>query len=330
MELANPASQRQVATLAALSKDADAEKLNALATDPLYAREVLEKRFSVLDLLDDFPSCSLSLAAYLDLLPPLTPRQYSISSSPYAHPPIPASSTAFAIPASEPQTETDDEPACLTASLTYDVYEGPSYAHPTTHTFHGVASSYLSTLEPSARIRCFVRRTNIPFRLPVDPKTPVIMVAAGTGIAPMRAFIQDRVAIAAARAGGSEAHLGPAILYYGCRSAEEDFLYREELAAWEKLGVVKVRTAFSKKPDAADGRTSHVDERIWEDREELKGLFAEGAKILVCGSAARLGRSTAEACLKIYAEQHPEQTRRQAEEWLMRQKEDRYVSDVFG
>jgi cytochrome P450/NADPH-cytochrome P450 reductase len=145
----------------------------------------------------------------------------------------------------------------------------------------------------------------------------------------MRAFIQDRVAIAEARPGGAEANLGPAILYYGCRCAKEDFLYREELEAWEKLGVVKVRTAFSKQP-GPDGRTGHVDERIWEDREELKGLFADGARILVCGSAARLGRSTAETCLKIYAEGHPEKTRRDAEDWLLKQKEERYVSDVFG
>ncbi|KAK0655756.1 cytochrome P450 [Cercophora newfieldiana] len=287
VELANPASQRQVKSLASLSAGPDAERLHALAEDHLYNREILGKRFSVLDLLEDFPSCTLSLAAYLDMLAPLTPRQYSISSSPYATRPIP--------------------PVCLTATLTYDIYAGPSYSHPT-RPFHGVASTYLSTLHPSTRLRCFVRRINIPFRLPPDPQTPVIMIAAGTGIAPMRAFIQDRVAI-----------------------ASEDFQYKDDLAAWEGLGVVKVRAAFSKVPGAdGDGRVGHVDERIWEDREELKGMFKEGARVLVCGSAARLGRSAAEVCLRIWGEAHPEGTRREGEEWLLAQKEERYVSDVFG
>ncbi|KAK0632364.1 cytochrome P450 [Immersiella caudata] len=331
VELATPASQRQVATLASLSSGPDAERLAAQATNDLYSREILSKRFSVLDLLEDFPSCSLPLASYLDMLTPLTPRQYSISSSPYAQPPVPFSLSPFSLSPSASTTseEPAEEPISLTASLTYDIYTSPSLSHPTTQTFNGVASSYLSHLAPSTRLRCFVRKTNIPFHLPADPKTPVIMVAAGTGIAPMRAFIQDRVAIAEARPGGAESHLGPAILYYGCRSSEEDFLYKEELAKWEKMGAVKVRTAFSKQP-GEDGRTGHVDERIWEDREELKGLFAKGARILVCGSAARLGRSTSEVCLRIWSESHPEKARREAEEWLLAQKEDRYVSDVFG
>ena len=261
------------------------------------------------------------------MLSPLTPRQYSISSSPLGSPPVAAAATGFAIP-----SDADvDRLSCLTASLTYDVYESPSLAHPATQTFNGVASSYLASLAPGARLRCFVRRTNIPFRLPADPKTPVIMVAAGTGIAPMRAFLQDRAAIASARAGGAEANLGPAVLYYGCRDAEEDFLYREELAEWERQGVVKVHTAFSQKAASAGDKTGHVDARIWEDREELRGLCVDGgARILVCGSAAKLGRSTAETCLRIYREAHPEETKEQAEGWLMRMKEDRYVSDVFG
>ncbi|KAK3341493.1 cytochrome P450 [Lasiosphaeria hispida] len=327
VELGNPASQRQVATLASFAKGLDAERLQALATDEEYAKEILLKRFSIIDLLEDFPSCSLSFAAYLDMLAPLSPRQYSISSSPYAHASVPGTSTTF----SQLPKSSDNEPKnSLTASLTYDVYESPSLAHPDSRVFHGVASSYLASLLPGTRLRCFVRRTNIPFRLPADPKAPVIMVAAGTGLAPMRAFIQDRVAMATARPGGAEACLGPAVLYYGCRDCEEDYLYKDELAEWEKLGVVRVRAAFSKRgPDG--GETGHVDDLIWKDREELRDLFSHSAaRILVCGSAARLGRSTAEVCLKIYGEGHPEQSRTEAEEWLMKMKEERYVSDVFG
>ncbi|KAK0733497.1 cytochrome P450 [Lasiosphaeria miniovina] len=340
VELATPASQRQVATLASLSQGADVERLGALASDDaLYSKEVLGKRFSTIDLLEDFPSCALSFASYLDMLSPLAPRQYSISSSPLAQQAVPAASTTFSSTTTSPQDK-----ASLTATLTYDVYSGPSLSHPSVH-FRGVASSYLASLLPGSRLRCFVRGTNAAakFRLPADPTAPVIMVAAGTGIAPMRAFIQDRAAIAAARPGGARAVLGPAFLYYGCRDHASDFLYADELAAWQAQGVVKVRVAFSRNPPplslGSDGDDEgqqyahgHVDELLWRDRDVLRPLFRDhaDARILVCGSAARLGRTTAETCLKIYQEAHPDQTRAQAEVWLQRQKEDRYVSDVFG
>ncbi|KAK4205361.1 cytochrome P450 [Triangularia verruculosa] len=326
VELANPASQRQVAHLASLSSGPDADKLLALASDESYATSVLAKRFSVLDLLEDFSSCKLSFASYLDMLSPLSPRQYSISSSPLAQKPLPdQGSWSF----STSEEGVDPEKSSLTATLTYDVYHSPSLSHPTTKPFNGVSSSHLASLQPGSRLRCFVRKTNAPFRLPSDPSTPVILVAAGTGIAPMRAFLQERSAISTARGGFSKSGLGPAVLYYGCRDYEEDYLYKDELEEWEREGVVRVRPAFSRRAPA-EQKTGHVDELIWEDREELKGLIKEGAKILVCGSAGRLGRSTAEVCLRIYEEEFPERGREGAEGWLGRMREERYVSDVFG
>lgn len=324
VELANPASQRQVAHLASLSSGLEADKLRVLASDEEYPTSVLAKRFSVLDLLEDFPSCKLSFASYLDMLSPLSPRQYSISSSPLAQKPLPDQGSGWSS-----EEGVDLEKASLTATLTYDVYNSPLMSHPETKSFNGVSSSYLASLQPGSRLRCFVRKTNAPFRLPSDPATPVVMVAAGTGVAPMRAFLQERAAVAGARGGYHKSGLGPAMLYYGCRDFEEDYLYKEELGQWEKEGVVRVRAAFSRRAGEG-GRTGHVDELIWEDREELKGLIKQGAKILVCGSAGRLGRSTAEVCLRIYEDEFPDRGREGAEEWLGKMKEERYVSDVFG
>ncbi|KAK0729220.1 cytochrome P450 [Apiosordaria backusii] len=320
VELANPASQRQVAHLASLSSGLDAENLQALASDEEYPTSVLAKRFSVLDLLEDYPSCKLSFASYLDMLSPLSPRQYSISSSPLAQKPLP-NQGFLSFAASEEGA--DPATSSLTATLTYDVYHSPSLSHPSSKTFNGVSSSHLASLQPGSRLRCFVRKTNAPFRLPSDPSTPVIMVAAGTGIAPMRAFLQERSAISSARGGFPKSGLGPAVLYYGCRDYEEDYLYKEELSQWEQEGVVKVRAAFSRRAPDGEGKVGHVDELIWEDRERLKQLIKEGAKILVCGSAGRLGRSTAEVCLRIYEEEFPERGREGAEEWLGRMREER-------
>lgn len=322
VELATPASQRQVATLAA--KLPTSEELKTLASEASAHRiNILEKRVSVLDLLEEFPSCDLSFAEYLAMLQPLAPRQYSISSSPLAYPPVPSSSASFPRHAAVD----DDSSTCMTCSIIYDVLEGAP-ALSGRGSFTGVASSYLSNLPPGSRLRCSVRGTaSSKFRLPPDPKTPVVMVAAGTGIAPMRAFVQERAAVAGAR--GDPEALGPAVLFYGCRGHEEDFLYRDELAAWEAAGAVGLKTAFSR--SAPEGQaTAHVDEVVWANREELRNLFKAGARVLVCGSASRLGRSTHDVCVRIYREGHPEASAEEAEEWMMRQKEDRYLSDVFG
>lgn len=321
VELATPASQRQVAALAA--KLPTSERLGNLASDAgAYRSGVLEKRVSALDLLEEFPGCELSLAEYLAMLQPLAPRQYSISSSPLAYPPVPSAASFQGHAAAD-----DDSTTCLTCSIIYDVLEGAP-ALSGRGGFTGVASSHLSNLPPGSRLRCSVRGTaSSKFRLPPDPKTPVVMVAAGTGIAPMRAFVQERAAVAGAR-GGPDA-LGPAVLFYGCRDHEDDFLYREELAAWEAAGAVRVRGAFSRR--APQGQAAaHVDEVIWENRDEIRDLFRAGARVLVCGSASRLGQSTHDVCVRIYREGHPDVSAEEAEEWMMRQKEDRYLSDVFG
>lgn len=123
--------------------------------------------------------------------------------------------------------------------------------------------------------------------------------------------------------------MGPAVLFYGCRDHEQDFIYRHELAAWEAAGVVKIRTAFSRHPPHGQG-TAHVDELIWQERDEVRSLLKAGARVLVCESASRLGRSTHEVCVRIYREGHPDVSADEAEQWMLRQKEDRYLSDVFG
>lgn len=207
-------------------------------------------------------------------------------------------------------------------------------------TFRGVASSYLAGLGPGDRIHGYVRQTNNPaFRLPVDG-SPVIMVAAGSGLAPMRGFVEERVALAEA-GGGAEGKAGqgrkkkelpPALLYFGCRDFEKDFICKEELVKAEEAGVVRVRSTFSKRgPEGKEdgGGVRYAYERMWKEREECAELFRDGAKILLCGSAGKLARSTAETLKKVWLERNEGRTEEEAEEWLERQKEDRYVTDVF-
>jgi cytochrome P450/NADPH-cytochrome P450 reductase len=304
VELNTPASQRQIDILANTTQNAEEKKrIESLRESDSY-KDILTKRYSLLDILEDHPSCELSFAKYLDMQKPLTPRQYSISSSP-----LHTSSKAL---------ETETGPI---VSITIDVLESAAWSG---HgQFKGVASTYLASRKPGDNINCFVRSTNTAFHLPKDPEKPVILIAAGSGMAPMRGFIQERAAIAEA----GVKNLGPAIFYYGCRDLEKDYIYKDELAEWEKKGIIKVRPTFSQSTEP-DGH-KYVYHRIWDDREEIASLFANDGKIFVCGSASKLARSTEDVCKRIYKERNG-CAEEEAQNWLSAQREVRYVSDVFS
>ena len=244
------------------------------------------------------------------MLKPLAPRQYSISSSALAQ-----SATAGPTKDAGP----------FTASISYDVYKAPALSGHG-RTFQGVASTFLSDRAIGARIHCYVRSTNIGFHLPPEPKTPVIMIAAGSGIAPMRGFIQERAAIAKAR--GQDA-LGPALFYYGCRDFEKDYMYADELGEWERQGAVEMRPAFSRRGPGPESY-KYVPDRLWAEREELRQLYRGGAKVYLCGSAGKLAKSVNETLKKMYLEDHEGRSEEEAEKWLEGIKSDRYVTDVFG
>ncbi|OJD32086.1 nadph-cytochrome p450 reductase [Diplodia corticola] len=342
VELNAPPTQRQLAIIIAATESEDERRsLESLASDANYRTKVVLKNYSILDILDDHPSVSLSLPSYIDMLKPLSPRQYSISSSPLAARHFDADRNTYSL------------------SVIYDVHVAPAWSD-TRRTFHGVASSYLASLGPGDKIHGYVRPTNVSFRLPSDPSTPVIMIASGTGLAPMRGFVEERVARAAA---GRGSKMAPALLYFGCRDYEKDFICREELLAAEKDGAVSMRPTFSKRgpkaererrrreeahaaeadeavslsPTFAKGESvknageefKYAHERIWAEREECAKLFREGAKILLCGSASKLAKSTADTLKKIWLEHNDGKTEEDAEGWLQAQKEDRYVTDVF-
>lgn len=107
------------------------------------------------------------------------------------------------------------------------------------------------------------------------------MIAAGAGIAPFRGFIQE---LSALKSQGKV--VPPAILFYGCRSRDQDDLYRQEMDEFEETGVVSVRRAFSRPSEGGTGKKYYVGDRLWDDREEVRKLWESGAKVYVCGSRA--------------------------------------------
>lgn len=295
VELAQPATKAQVAMLAASTRCPPEKKaLEQLAGDD-YDAEVLDKRKSVLDLLEEFQSCEIDLAGFLAILPPMRARQYSISSSPLWNP--------------------------RNVTLTVSVVEGPALSG---HgLFQGVASSYLARLQPGDRVSVAVRPSNIRFHPPADPATPMIMICAGSGIAPFRGFLQER---AAQKAAGQP--VGPALLFFGATYPDADYLYSDELAAWERDGVVEVLPAFSGTPE---GDIIFVQHRVWAERRRIEALFREGAIVYVCGDGKHMAPAVREALLRA-AQEVTGLSDTDLEKWADEQEHvrGRYVSDVFA
>ncbi|KAF1953273.1 NADPH-cytochrome P450 reductase-like protein [Byssothecium circinans] len=300
VELAQPATKRDIAALIeATPKEEEKKELTRLVED-VFATEITEKRVSVLDLLERFPSVQLPLGPFLKMLPPMRVRQYSISSSPLWNP--------------------DN------VTLTYAVVDQPAFSGQ--GRFVGVASSYLSSLAPGDKLHVSVRSSHQAFHLPKDAKNvPVIMVAAGTGLAPFRGFIQERAAqLAAGRP------LAPALLFYGCHSPDTDLLYSDLLKKWEGMGAVDIRPAYSRAADQSED-CKHVQDRLYHDRKDVVELWDKGAKVFVCGSR-EVGKGVEDACLKIAVEERRAKGKEGDEEkvgkWWEGLRNERFATDVFA
>jgi cytochrome P450/NADPH-cytochrome P450 reductase len=133
-----------------------------------------------------------------------------------------------------------------------------------------------------------VRDTSSAFRLPDDPTRPVIMIAAGTGIAPFRGFLAERAAL---RAAGTE--LGPAVLVFGCRHPQTDMLYGDELPELAEAANAQLACAFSRVPGLP---RIYVQDRIRQLANTVWPLLQDGAAIYVCGSTHMAAGRARRAC----------------------------------
>ncbi|KAF2012918.1 hypothetical protein BU24DRAFT_494834 [Aaosphaeria arxii CBS 175.79] len=252
VELSTPATRKDILRIAMYVEDtATKAHLQSLASDAIVRLEEGNSLGpSVLDILEQFPLVQMPIGVFLNMLPPIRTRQYSISSSPLSDPHV--------------------------ASLTYSVLNKSSPGGEGKHV--GVASMYLASLQPDDRLHVSIRHPNHAFHPPKDPSlTPIICIAAGAGIAPFRGFIQQR-----AIQSTSLQNLAPALLIYGCHNLGDD-LYREEFDHWEATGAVQIKRAYSRQQDETDG-CKHVQDRMREQRQLVKEMWEAGAKIYVCGS----------------------------------------------
>jgi cytochrome P450 / NADPH-cytochrome P450 reductase len=230
-----------------------------------YRADILGKRKSVFDLLEEHPACELPFHAYLEMLSLLAPRYYSISSSPSGNP--------------------------SRCSVTVGVVEGPASSG--RGVYKGICSNYLASRREGETVQATVRETKAGFRLPDDPSVPIIMVGPGTGLAPFRGFLQERAALKA-----KGATLGPAMLFFGCRHPDQDFLYADELKAFEASGITELHTAFSR----AQAPKTYVQNLVAAQKERVWSLIESGAIIYVCGDGGKMEPDVKAALVAIYRE----------------------------
>lgn len=235
------------------------------ASGERYRNEVLTKRKSVFDLLEEYPACELPFHAYLEMLSLLAPRYYSISSSP-----------------------SGDATRC---SVTVGVVEAPASSG--RGVYKGVCSNYLAGRRAGDTIHATVRETKAGFRLPDDAAVPIIMIGPGTGLAPFRGFLQER---ADRKAKG--ASLGAAMLFFGCRHPEQDYLYADELKKFAADGVTELHTAFSR----ADGPKTYVQHMVARQKDQVWNLIDKGAIVYVCGDGGKMEPDVKAALVSIYRE----------------------------
>ncbi|KAF9267575.1 NADPH-dependent cytochrome P450 oxidoreductase [Marasmius fiardii PR-910] len=158
------------------------------------------------------------------------------------------------------------------------------------------------------KVPIHVRRST--FRLPTNPKSPVIMIGPGTGVAPFRGFVQERVALArrSLEKNGPDAlaDWGRIILFYGCRRSTEDFLYKDEWPQYQEelRGKFVMHKAFSRDgPRKPDGSKIYVQDLIWDERETVADAIINGkGYVYICGDAKNMAKSVEEILAKILGE----------------------------
>jgi sulfite reductase (NADPH) flavoprotein alpha-component len=256
-----------------------------LHSDRKHDLETYLYGLEVIDFLVEHPSVKFAPEEFVGLLAKLQPRLYSIASSPKAFPD--------------------------SVHFTLDVVRYESHGR----VRKGVCSTFMAERAESGMP---VFPTSSKFRMPDDPNVPLIMVGPGTGIAPFRAFLQERQVIGAQ---------GKAWLFFGSQREQCDYFYREEFAQMQRDGyLARIDCAFSRDQE----HKVYVQHRMQENGAQLwKWIEGEGAHFFVCGDAKRMAKDV-DAALKKIVQTEGSKNPEEANEYIEQLKKDkRYKRDVY-
>jgi len=241
----------------------------------------------VLAAIEKFSGVRPDPEAFIESLDPLQPRLYSISSSPKVH---------------------KGRVSLTVDTVRYDVGQRKRF---------GVASTFLAgRVEPGDKLRVYVQKAHA-FGLPNDPNVPIIMVGPGTGVAPFRAFLHERMATKAP---------GRNWLFFGHQKRDFDFFYEDELSGMKAAGVLtRLSLAWSRDGD----EKFYVQDRMLQVGRELWSWIADGAHVYVCGDAQRMAKDVERALIDIVAA-HGARSVNEAVAFVAElKKAGRYQTDVY-
>ena len=260
------------------------DELIALSEDKDATREFIGNR-QIIDVVRQYPA-AITAEQLVDGLRKLTPRLYSIASA---------------------MSEVEEEVHLTVAVVDYQAHG---------HQHQGAASSYLAhRLEEDSQVRVFVEH-NDNFRLPA-PEQSTIMIGPGTGIAPFRAFLQERDNVDAS---------GENWLFFGNQHFTDDFLYQVELQDFKERGVLnRIDLAFSRDQE----QKIYVQQRIVEQGSDVYQWLENGASVYVCGDGSQMAKDVHQALLTVI-QTHGGKTPEQANEYLINLRDTkRYQKDVY-